>query len=66
MARKEVSVKMLKRRRRRLLNCLEPLLQLDLFRGLDEDTIGTVAELKAGVAAVTCELDELERWRRTA
>ena len=46
-----------------MINRLQPLLQLDLFRGLDEETARTIAELRAAIAIATRELDELETRR---
>jgi len=43
-----------------LLNRLEPLLQLDLFRELDEDAVQAIAELKANIAKTSRELAEFE------
>jgi hypothetical protein len=39
---------------------LAPLLQLELFQKLDEDTERIIAELKAGIAS---EVDQLEARR---
>jgi hypothetical protein len=63
MASKSKSVSTLRRRRRRLFNRMAPLLQLDLFREPDKDTERTIAELKAGIATTTREVDELEARR---
>ena len=46
-----------------MFNRLAPLLQLDLFRKPDEDTERAIAELKAGIATTTREVDELEARR---
>ena len=54
-----------RRRRKRLINRLQPLLQLDLFRCLDEETARTIAELKAAIATTTREIDKLETRRVT-
>jgi hypothetical protein len=35
-------------------------LQLDLFHGLDDDTMRVIAELKAAIAKTSRELGELE------
>jgi hypothetical protein len=40
-------------RRRRLVNKLEALLQLDLFRKPDEDTERAIAELRACISTTT-------------
>ena len=63
MAGKPKSVSTLRRRRKRLFNRLAPLLQLDLFRKPDEDTELAIAELKAGIATTTREVDELAARR---
>jgi hypothetical protein len=63
MARKSKSVSTLRRRRKGLFNRLAPLLQLDLFREPDQDTERAIAELKAGIATTTREVDELEARR---
>ena len=43
-----------------MFNRLEPLLQLDLFRGLDDNTERAITELKAAITKTSRELDELE------
>jgi hypothetical protein len=60
MGRKLTPVNTLRRRRRRLLNRLEPLLQLDLFLVLDDATAKAIAELKAAVAKTAREINEGE------
>jgi len=60
MAKEPASSTTLRRRRRRLFNRLEPLLQLDLFRGLDDNTERAITELKAAITKTSRELDELE------
>jgi hypothetical protein len=64
MASKPKSVSTLRRRRKRLFNRLAPLLQLDLFQKPDGDTERAIAELKAGIATTTREVDELLEARR--
>ena len=56
----------LRRRRKRLLYQLEPLLQLDLFRKPDEDTVRTIAELKTRIADISRELDLESRGERSS
>jgi hypothetical protein len=46
----------LKRRRKRLLNRLGPLRQLDLFTAPDPRTLREIEHLKAAIAALTSEL----------
>jgi hypothetical protein len=58
MAKKPTPASTLRRRRRRLLNRLEPLLQLDLFRELDNDTVRIIRELEARIAMTNSELNE--------
>jgi hypothetical protein len=43
-----------------LFNQLEVLSQLDLFHGLDDRKLRTIADLKAAIARTTRELREAE------
>jgi hypothetical protein len=51
----------IRRARRRLINRLSPLLQLDLFEERKEVADKALADLKAGITVTTRELDEVSR-----